>query len=264
VSEDFTSIFSSAAASQAPPPKKPRDSDHLLPQWVDHFFTHRTYKSQSDEYSKVAATGFQADLLHACPLYRTRTEEGKLCHEVNGCISEFPAREEWDGHRWDFVAGTAATRSWKPSEDRSTPRERLRKHYIDLPDRPELKRFYDRLEGAVHRAHIAVEIKASVKKANPTVRMSEFAISNRWAHEFDPKILAVAILFLEVSDPAQAQVTANTLLKLKRREAYGDVGLDALLLIPFGPRYDELKLPEDVQYGPALASLARRYENYWP
>ena len=235
----------------------------LLPKVVHHFFHCRRYQSESDEYSKLVATAFQADLLEHCPTLANWTLGKQLCHEVNGPLFEFHRNEEWDGHRWDLVTGLRATTNWKTTGQRQTPRERLRAHRVAPPNNSSMPAFWDRPEGAVHRAHVAVEIKASIKKANPTVRLGEFAIAYRWAHEHDRRTIAVALLVLDTRDPAQAASTVKTLDKLKRRATNDEIGLDALVIVPFGLNAQSTPIPENAQYGNALRHLSARYRENW-
>ncbi len=242
------------------PPLEP--GPYLLPRCLEAYFASAAYVSESTEYSNILGPCFWADLVSICPLLRQRWKALGLTYKVDAPLVEFGQRPE-DIHKWDLVVGPRAQMS--PSTQQA-PRDRLtvlgRDFSEELRD-PDFRHWYETYEHPVRSAVLACEMKASIAKGNPTVRYGELELGHYWAHERCRETLVVAFTVVNPEHPSSLH-TVETMLQLRIRPEKKSTGLDANIIVPYGPKAAKMRLPEHVQYGVALRELARRYEAIWP
>jgi hypothetical protein len=240
------------------------ESGPLLPPILRDFVDQPgAYTRQSDAYSKLICTAFHLDFLRASEAFARRSEKWALHFAVNDQVWDGDTAAEWWGTSWDYVAGKPGVGGLRAN--RLTPSQRMHREGIKVGFDPAfegLSPHLDRSEDAVHSPHVVVEAKALMARIQGSVpnRRKELALFHRWVHEMSDSALAVAIVVINVSEP-DAAFAVRDLAKLHVRDSVGEIGLDALLIVPTRRRGDdrELELPRSTQYDVGLAHLARLY-----
>lgn len=229
---------------------------------LEAFMASGVYVSESPQYFSALAPCFLFDLMNECPLLRQRFSKQEISHKVDGPVKEFGVRTE-ETHKLDLVIGPRAQMA--PTTPQQTAHERLgvlKRDFRNELRSDDFQFWYYRRENPVHFAHLAGEAKATMSKANITVRYMEIDCVRRWVHEIEPKTVLFSLNVVNTSDRVSTENTIQTLLGLRVRSHVGQPGLDANIIVPFGPRV--VSLPEHVRYEVALRELARRYEAVWP